>query len=425
LYPGGLAELISGDRYGFIEGALKENQIRTGSKKDSLSHRIDNILTHKVFSLPIFFSIIFFMFFMTFSLGNYPVGWLEFLFSKAGDWMSGILPLGTIRDLIVEGMIPGIGAVAVFLPNIILLFLFISILEDTGYMARTAFIVDRIMHKAGLHGKSFIPLLIGFGCNVPAVMATRSIEDPRNRLLTMMVIPFMSCSARLPVYVLFISAYFASMRSLILFSLYLTGIVLAWLSAILFRKVFFRERSAPFVMELPPYRVPTAKAILKHMWLKTWYFIKKMGGIILLASVLIWALGYFPVGNSDKFNGENKERIENSYISELGKGIQPVFKPLGFDWKMSVSILAGLPAKEIVVSTLGVLDQDMTESDLPMLRSMSFMLFILLYFPCIGTLAMIRRESGRVVWSIFTMVYTTSVAWLVSFAVFQVGSFLA
>jgi ferrous iron transport protein B len=372
------------------------------------------------------------MFFFTFSLGNYPVGWLENLFNLAAQGISELMPDVLFRDLITLGIIPGVGAVAVFLPNIILLFLFISILEDTGYMARTAFIVDRIMHKAGLHGKSFIPLLIGFGCNVPAIMATRTIEDRRNRLLTMMITPFMSCSARLPVYVLFISAYFASYRSLVLFLLYLTGIIMAWLSAVLFRKVFFKEAAAPFVMELPPYRIPTVKAIFRHMWFKTWYFIKKMGGIILLASVLIWALGYFP---TDRYTTGMKDHvqkeltvaesldktIENSYIARIGKFIHPVFVPLGFDWKMSVSILAGLPAKEIVVSTLGVLDQDLSRMEKPMLGSLSFMLFILLYFPCIGTLTIMRKESGSIRWPMLTMAYTTIVAWLVSFIVFQGG----
>ncbi len=454
LFTESTSDLITNDKYGFIEGALKETLVPGGEKKHDISRRIDNVLTHSIFSLPLFFGIILLVFYFTFSIGGYSVAWLESLFDLANVGLTRLLPDGILRDLITQGVIPGVGAVAVFLPNIIILFLFISFMEDTGYMARTAFIIDRIMHRAGLHGKSFIPLLIGFGCNIPAIMATRTIEDRRNRLLTMSIIPFVSCSARLPVYVLFISAFFASWKPLVLFSLYMTGIILAWLTAILFGKLLFKKAETPFVMELPPYRLPTPKAIIQHMWFKTWYFIKKMGGVILLASVIIWALGYFPKGmesteaiaqheteiTNDKVSDPEVVRIENSYIGKIGKWIHPVFQPLGFDWKMSVGILTGLPAKEIIVSTLGVLYQTDTGfkangnaisgskddifKDRSMLRAFSFMIFTLLYFPCIGTLAVIRKESGSIRWTLLTLGYTTAVAWITSFLVFQVGSIL-
>jgi len=449
------SDLITDDKYGFIEGALKETLIPGGEKRNDISRRIDNVLTHSTFSLPIFFGIILFVFYITFSIGAYPVAWLENLFDLVNVGFAGLLPAGIFRDMVIQGIVPGVGAVAVFLPNIIILFLFISFLEDTGYMARTAFIVDRIMHRGGLHGKSFIPLLIGFGCNVPAIMATRTVEDGRNRLLTMLIIPFMSCSARLPIYVLFISAFFPSWKPLVLFSLYLIGILMAWMTVVFSGKLLFKKIDNPFVMELPPYRLPTPKAVVQHMWFKTYYFIKKMGGVILLASVIIWALGYFPAGNdglntamidqqsiqqeqemkAETVTGASK--IENSYIGKIGSWINPVFAPLGFDWKMSVAILTGLPAKEIIVSTLGVLyqtdedllskkntikgSQNLTSNDRSMLRAFSFMVFTLLYFPCIGTLAVMRRESGSLRWTLFTLGYTTLVAWLTSFLIFQGG----
>ncbi len=460
LYAENTSDLITGDKYGFIEGALRETLVPGLGKRSDISRRIDNVLVHNILSLPLFFGIILLVFYLTFSLGSYPVSWIESFFNMIGNGIAAVLPDGILEDLLIQGVIPGIGAIAVFLPNIIILFLFISFMEDTGYMARTAFIVDRIMHKAGLHGKSFIPLLIGFGCNVPAIMATRTIEDRRNRLVTMMIIPFISCSARLPIYVLFISAFFPSWKPLILFSLYMIGIILAWVTAVVFGKLMFKKVQTPFVMELPPYRLPMPKAIIQHMWFKTWYFIKKMGGVILLASVIIWVLGYLPEG-WDKSRSEVTEStilqqetpaedgkaaireihdIENSYIGKIGKWIHPVFQPLGFDWKMSVSLLTGLPAKEIIVSTLGVLYQPaegvnskgtafmqgdgLVFSDRSMLRAFSFMIFTLLYFPCIGTLTVLRKESGSIKWPLITLAYTTLVAWISSFMVFQLGSLL-
>lgn len=458
LFTENTSELITGDKYGFIEGALRETLVQGKGKRSEISKLIDNILIHKFFGLPLFFGIILLVFYLTFSLGSYPGAWIQSFFDMIGNGIAAILPKGILEDLLIQGVIPGISAIAVFLPNIIILFLFISFMEDTGYMARTAFIVDKIMHKAGLHGKSFIPLLIGFGCNIPAIMATRSIEDRRNRLVTMMIIPFMSCSARLPIYVLFISAFFPSWRPLILFSLYMIGIFLAWITAMVFGKFLFKKTETPFVMELPPYRLPMPKAIIRHMWFKTWFFIKKMGGVILIASVIIWVLSYLPAGwdNStsevmestiskletttvdEKVEIRETTEIEESYIGRIGKWIHPVFKPLGFDWKMSVALLTGLPAKEIIVSTLGVLYQsgegdnskgialnqgdDHVLRDGSMLRAFSFMIFTLLYFPCIGTLTVLRKESGSIKWSMLTLSYTTLVAWIVSFMVFQVGS---
>ena len=460
LFTENTSDLITGDKYGFIEGALRETLVPGLGKRSDISRRIDNILIHNIFSLPLFFGIILLVFYLTFSLGSYPVAWIESFFNMIGNGLASVLPQGILEDLLIQGVIPGVGAIAIFLPNIIILFLFISFMEDTGYMARTAFIIDKIMHKAGLHGKSFIPLLIGFGCNVPAIMATRTIEDRRNRLVTMMIIPFISCSARLPIYVLFISAFFPSWKPLILFSLYMIGIILAWITAVVFGQLMFKKVQTPFVMELPPYRLPMPKAIIQHMWFKTWYFIKKMGGVILLASVIIWVLGYLPDGwdknksevteltisqqeipsIDDKAAIRETHEIENSYIGKIGKWIHPVFKPLGFDWKMSVSLLTGLPAKEIIVSTLGVLYQpgeginskgtafiqgdDHIFRDRSMLRAFSFMIFTLLYFPCIGTLTVLRKESGSIKWPLITLAYTTLVAWISSFMVFQLGSLL-
>jgi len=390
-----------------------------------------------------------------------------------GDWLGSILPGGPLRDLLVDGMIGGVGGVIIFLPNILILFFFISLMEDTGYMARASFIMDKLMHKIGLHGKSFIPLVMGFGCNVPAIMATRTLENKKDRILTMIITPFMSCSARLPVYVLLISAIFPQNQGLVLFSIYLIGIMLAVLTAILMKRIVFAKKEVPFVMELPPYRIPTMKNTSLHMWHKGEQYLKKMGTVILMASVLIWALGYFPqnieystdydeqiktLQSNDQLSKEDtkaavslletnkeSEHQEKSYIGQLGHMIEPVIRPLGFDWKMGVSIITGLAAKEIVVSTMGILYQAdqgpgedsgslqnkikeqtyqsgdrMGQKIFTPLVSFCFMLFVLIYFPCVAVIAAIKKESNWK-WAVFTMVYTTVIAWMVAFITFQVG----
>lgn len=474
------APLIVDSKYGFIAGALAETYHKGVSTKQIITQKIDQILTHQWLGLPAFFALIWFMFYCTFTIGAYPMDWIDSLVGSTSNEVATLLPDGVIKDFVVDGIFGGVGGVIIFLPNILILFLFISIMEDTGYMARTAFLMDRVMHKAGLHGKSFIPLLMGFGCNVPAVMATRTIESRRDRLLTMLVIPFMSCSARLPVYVLFISAFFPFHGSAIMFGLYIMGILAALTTASIFSKTVFKKIETPFVMELPPYRVPTLRAVLKHMWFKSAFFLKKMGGIILIASMVIWALSYFPrnkelitknaaqtetlqkeyntkiatatderaktsltdekdakLAELDvKLKGEN---LEQSFLSRIGKTIEPVFAPLGFDWKMTVSILTGIPAKEIVVSSMGVLYQADSDADenssslintlrsekeasgIPLYVYLGFLVFTLLYSPCLGTLAAIRKETENAKWMLFTTFYTTAVAWLAAFAIFGIG----
>jgi ferrous iron transport protein B len=474
-------------RYGFISGALKETFLPGVKNRRATTDFLDSILTHKLTGFPIFIAFLWIMFQATFRLGEYPKQWLEMLVASFGKIVDSILPYGYLNDLITDGVISGVGGVIVFLPNILLLFLFISFMEDTGYMARIAFIMDKLMHKIGLHGKSFIPLIMGFGCNVPAIMATRTIENKNNRILTILINPFMSCSARLPVYILFISAFFPNKAGTVLFIIYSAGILIGILVAVIFKKTLFKADEIPFVMELPPYRIPTIRSTLKHMWHKGEQYLRKMGGVILVASVIIWALGYFPknVKYSTDFNLQLKEvklkyenlinketskkkkdffyseeqkeldrldlemkseHQERSYIGQIGKAVEPVMKPIGFDWKMSVSLLTGITAKEIIVSTLGVLYQtggdDKTMKNnlqqrikeqkyqtgsrkgsyvFSQLTVVCFLLFILIYFPCIAVMAAIRRETGTWKWSFFVILYTTGLAWLLAFLTYQAG----
>ncbi|MDR1698873.1 MAG: ferrous iron transport protein B [Prevotellaceae bacterium] len=428
--------IITDAKYGFIEGALKETYHPAQEKKDSRRVReLDDILTHRIWGFPVFLFFLWLMFQTTFTLGSYPMGWIESGVQALGSWVSSLMGDGALRDLLVEGVIAGVGGVIVFLPNILILFFFISLMEDTGYMARAAFMMDKLMHKIGLHGKSFIPLVMGFGCNVPAVMATRTLENRKDRILTMLIVPFMSCSARLPVYVLIVSAFFAKNQGLVLFSVYLAGIVLAVLVALVLKKFAFAGQDVPFVMELPPYRIPTMRNTSLHTWHKGQQYLKKMGTVILVASVLIWALGYFPRERTGQTEGEMQAQ---SYIGQLGQVIEPVIAPLGFDWKMGVSIISGLAAKEIVVSTMSVLYQADSESHeasaslveklqrqetFTPLVAYGFMLFILIYFPCVAVIAAIRKEAGWR-WAVFSMVYTTALAWVVAFLLYQVGSLL-
>jgi len=465
--------ILTDAKYGFIDGALRETY-KEPQKNKRVIREIDDLLTHKYLGFPIFFFFLWLMFQATFTLGNYPMDWIDKGVGLFGSWVSDIMSDGPVKDLLVDGVIAGVGGVIVFLPNILILFFFISLMEDTGYMSRASFIMDKLMHKIGLHGKSFIPLIMGFGCNVPAIMATRTLENRKDRILTMIITPFMSCSARLPVYVLLISAVFPKYQGIMLFSIYMIGIILAILTALVMKKVAFSKKDVPFVMELPPYRIPTLKNTLLHMWHKGQQYLKKMGNVILIASILIWALGYYPreveystdyeqkiqsVENQQELSEVDKqlhiknieleqesERQEKSYIGRMGHAIEPIISPLGFDWKMGVSILSGLAAKEIVVSTMAVLYQsdDRSEENNETLKykiieqkhntgalkgkqvftplaAISFILFVLIYFPCVAVIAAIRKEANWG-WAIFTMVYTTGLAWLISYLVFQIGS---
>ncbi len=430
-------------KYGFIHGALQEANFHEGTKEDTYraTHFIDNILTNKYFGIPIFILILYAMFQTTFSLGQYPMDWIDAGFSALGDWLGAILPDGPVKDMLVDGVVGGVGAVIIFLPQILILYAFISFMEDTGYMARAAFIMDKIMHHMGLHGKSFIPLIMGFGCNVPAVMATRTIESRKSRLITMLILPFMSCSARLPIYIMIIGAFFAvRYQALIMISLYVIGILMAVLMSNLLSRFLIKGEDTPFVMELPPYRVPTTKAMMRHTWEKGKQYLKKMGGIILVASIIVWALGYFP--HHDEMS--KQEQQEHSYIGHIGKAIEPIFMPQGFTWKLDVGLIAGVGAKEIVASTMGVLytgdeevadDSDSASAEqYPVLRekmeregvtplvAFCFLLFVLLYFPCIATIAAIKNETGSWRWALFAACYTTAVAWVVSAAVYQIFS---
>ncbi|MBI9058825.1 MAG: ferrous iron transport protein B [Labilibaculum sp.] len=480
--------VITDAKYGFIDGALKETYKESPIKRRRKTTIIDTFITHKLFSFPIFFVFMFLTFYATFNLGEYPMRWIDYGVNSFAGLLEQVMPAGPLKDLLIDGIIGGVGGVIVFLPNILILFFFISFMEDTGYMARAAFIMDKLMHKIGLHGKSFIPLIMGFGCNVPALMATRTLENRNDRILTMLIIPFMSCSARLPIYILIIGTFFPENATLVLFGIYTLGIALAILFAKVFKASFFKAKEAPFVMELPPYRLPTLKTTLLHMWNKGFQYLQKMGGIILIASIIIWALGYFPrdieyskdydkiitetsveydniinlsqENNTDELLVEKNTKIQelqnlkleekqlNSYIGQIGKFIAPALHPLGFDWKMTVSILTGIAAKEVVVSTMGVLYQEGENSDensaglrqklknqkftgehrkgetvFSSLSALTFLIFILIYFPCIAVIAAIVKEANWK-WATFVVFYTTGLAWLVSFIIYQTGNLI-
>jgi ferrous iron transport protein B len=430
-------------KYGFINGALKEAGYKTGTKEDTYktTHLIDGVLSHKYFGFPIFFLLLFIMFETTFSLGQYPMDWIEWFVGWLGDKVSVNMPEGPLKAMLVDGVIGGVGSVIVFLPQILILYFFISLMEDSGYMARAAFIMDKLMHKMGLHGKSFIPLIMGFGCNVPAVMATRTVESRRSRIITMMVLPFMSCSARLPIYIMITGTFFSvTYRSWVMLSLYAVGILMAIIVSKIFSTLVMKGEDTPFVMELPPYRWPTGKAIARHTWEKGKEYLKKMGGIILVASIIVWALEYFP--HNDALTPQQQQ--EQSYLGRLGKTVEPVFTPQGFNWKLDVSLMAGIGAKEIVASTIGVLysgddsfgDEDTFSDDnerythlrqlmlrdgITPLAAYAYLIFILLYFPCIATIAAIKNETGSWRWAGFAACYTTAVAWAVSALVYQIG----
>lgn len=442
-----IGSAIASEKYGFISGALRETYIPGETPryiKDT--EMIDNIVTHKLFGFPIFLLIMWLMFWTTFEIGAYPMEWIEMGIEWLADFTRQVMPAGPIKDLLIDGVIGGVGGVIVFLPNILILYLFISFMEDSGYMSRAAFIMDKIMHKLGIHGKSFIPLVMGFGCNVPAIMSTRIIESKSSRLITMLINPFMSCSARLPIYILFIGVFFPHHASLVLMCLYLLGIIVAIITARLLRRFHFKKEETPFVMELPPYRVPTLKATIHHMWDKGEQYLRKMGGVILVASIVIWALSYFP-RNLEKSNDQmtQQELIEqqqNSILAYIGHFIEPVMQPLGFNWKASVAIISGTGAKEIVVSTLGVLYSGDNENenslreqlsatnsqtgkpDFNAAVALSFMVFSLLYYPCIASITAISKESGSWKYGAFSIIYNTIVAWVMAFIIFQISNFI-
>lgn len=451
LFGSGAESSMVDAKYAFIQGALAETyEPYKGKRKGhTLTDKIDAVVTNRWAAFPIFFLLLYIVFEGTFVIGDYPMRWIEWLVDRLGAFVGSTMAAGWVRDLVIDGIIGGVGSVLVFLPNILLLYMFISLLEDSGYMARAAFIMDRLMHKIGLHGKSFIPMIMGFGCNVPAVMATRTIESPKSRLITMLIIPLMSCAGRMPVYILLAGAFFPHHAGLVLLGLYALGILLAIVAARVMSR-FFKDDDLPFVMELPPYRVPTAKSVFRHTWEKGKQYLQKMSGVILIFSVVIWFLGYFP--NHDAYDSV-KEQQENSFIGYIGKAMEPVLEPLGFDWRMGVGIVAGVGAKELVVSTLGVmyapeepmedtyvhLEQDLrhagedsagdTRLQKALLRSvtppaaLAYMVFILLYFPCIATFVAIKKESGGWKWAIFTAVYTIVLAWVAAFATYHIAIF--
>ncbi|WP_319478867.1 ferrous iron transport protein B [uncultured Draconibacterium sp.] len=463
--------VIANAKYSFITGALRETYSNKHKEKKTQSEKIDSVLTNRYLGFPIFTAMLFFIFWTTFKLGAYPMDWIDAGVVALGKFVGNIIPDGMLNDLLVDGIIGGAGSVLVFLPNILILFFFISLLEGSGYMARAAFIMDNIMHRFGLHGRSFIPMIMGFGCNVPAILATRSMRNRGDRILTMLIIPFMSCSARLPVYILIISAFFQKYEAWVLIGIYAVGILFAFITAQVLNKTVFKNKETPFVMELPTYRLPTFRNVVYHMWDKTQHYLKKIGTIILLGVIIIWALEYFPrkTNNTAGFEEQieqitsseipeiqkeeriaevnhsmESDRLINSYLGRTGKLIQPIMNPLGFDWKMSIAVVAGLPAKEIVVSTMGVLYQSQDGETTINLQqklqnevhqlgkhkgqavfttpaALAFIIFILLYFPCIGVVASIKNESGSWKWAAFSVFYTTALAWVAAFVTYNIG----
>ena len=434
---------ITNAKYGFVSGALKESFIENKTEKIQTTKIIDAFVTHKLWGFPIFLLIMWLMFEATFTLGAYPMGWIEGIMDTFSTWIGQNMPDGSLKDLITDGVIGGVGGVIVFLPNIMILYLFISFMEDSGYMARAAFIMDKLMHLIGLHGKSFIPLVMGFGCTVPSIMASRTIGNQSSRIITILINPFISCSARLPVYLLLVGVFFEKNAGLVLFGIYLFGIVMAIITAKLLQKLFFKhiDEDAPFIMELPPYRRPTTKTIFRHMWYKALQYLKKMGGIILFASIVIWTLSYFP-------KHENKfEQQKNSYIGKLGQFCEPVMQPIGFNWKISVSLISGAAAKELIVSTLGILysgdrfeeegdeenkkemltkdllkvNPDTGTTDITQASSLSYLVFVLLCFPCIASLVAIKQETGSYRWMLFSIIYNTGLAWISAFVVYRIA----
>lgn len=460
-----ITEAVSAEKYGFVQGALQETLEGNVAHEEKATKIIDAFVTNKLFGFPIFLLVMWLMFWCTFELGSYPMEWIESLVSWISSLVGRYMQEGPLKDLLLDGVIGGVGGVIVFLPNILILYAFISFMEDSGYMARVAFIMDKLMHRMGLHGKSFIPLVMGFGCNVPAIMSTRIIESKSSRLITILINPFMSCSARIPIYVLLVGAFFPHHGAWVFFGLYLLGIAVAVITAKLLRKFWFKADETPFVMELPPYRMPTAKATMRNMWSKAEQYLKKMGGLILVASIIIWALSYFPRYKAEDVPAEftaqvktempaaslqsmNQEQIDaivlneyqqsHSILGHVGKFIEPVMRPMDQGWKSCVSLLAGIAAKEVVVSTLGVLyvgDDDAEalsqrlctpspitgQTPFTPASALAFMVFVLLYFPCIAAMSAIIRESGSWKYGLFSLVYNTVLAWCMAFVVYRIA----
>ena len=453
VFPGeDVSSLIAGESYGFISGALAETMEQNPVDSADTTRVLDAIVTNRLFGFPIFLAIMAFIFWATFSVGQYPMDWIEAAVGWLGSLIEKYMPNGPLKDLIGDGIIGGVGGVIVFLPNILILYFCLSFLEDSGYMARAAFIMDKVMHRMGIHGKSFIPLVMGFGCNVPAIMSTRSIESRSSRLITILINPFMSCSARVPIYVLLIGAFFPDHATLAFMSLYILGILVAVLTARMLRRFYFKADETPFVMELPPYRLPTFKASCRHMWAKGEQYLRKMGGVILVASIIVWALNYFPLHNekasTPAFEAQqiDEGRIDtsrDSYLEMAGKAVNPIMEPAGFHWRATVAVLAGIPAKEIVVSSLGVLytgDEEVAESklserikapnpvtgkpDFTSASALAFMVFVLLYFPCMATIVAIVKETGHWGYGLFSVVYNTAVAWIAAVIAYHIAIWL-
>ena len=471
-YNDNSASVITDAKYAFIHGALEETYTHASNKYTERKYRLDNILTHKWFGLPLFFLFMYLVFQMTFMIGQYPTDWIDAGVAWLSETVGNMMSDGMLKDLVVEGAIAGVGSVIVFFPQIMILFLFLSFMEDTGYMARVAFLMDKVMHKIGLHGKSVIPIIMGFGCNVPAIMATRTLENRKDRLITIMMIPFMSCGTKYPIYMLFVTALFTRHQGAILFSVYFIGMLMAVFTAIMLRKLFRNKEDIPFVMELPPYRMPTLRNSLHHMWGRSQQYLRKMGTTILVGSIFIWALGYFPhktefskdyeamavelqqSGASAEeiqqgvlaLEAEQKyEQIEQSYIAQIGQFVEPVFTPLGYDWKIGVSLFTGITAKELILSSMGVLYQSPDDSEVTLQNKLaeqtfdrgpkvgkriftpvtgySLMLFILIYVPCVAAIAAIKKEAGGK-WALFMVLYSCSMAWLAAFAVKLIGGML-
>ncbi|MDE6555591.1 MAG: ferrous iron transport protein B, partial [Duncaniella sp.] len=447
---------IADEKYGFIAGALAETMVKSEEQGHSSTRIIDTIVTNRLFGFPLFIAIMCFIFWATFSLGSIPMDWMESLVTWVGNAVRSLMPDGWLKDLVADGIIGGVGGVIVFLPNILILYMCISFMEDSGYMARAAFIMDKVMHRLGLHGKSFIPLVMGFGCTVPAIMASRSIESRSSRMITILINPFISCAARLPIYVLLIGTFFPAHATLVFSALYFLGILVAAITARLLRRFHFGEDVTPFVMELPPYRMPTFKATVRHMWGKAEQYLRKMGGIILVASIIVWALEYFPHHDEDSTaitaggtpvmttaSDSHIDPSQDSYLRMIGKAVNPVMEPLGFSWRATVAAIAGVPAKEIVVSTLGVLytgEEDVAVTTLserleapnPVTGrpdftppvALAFLVFILLYCPCIATVTAIVKETGNPRYGLFSVVYNTAVAWIAAFITFHLATLL-
>jgi len=437
IYNKDIHNILANVRYGFIKGLCKETV--EYSEKDctekSVSDKADRVLTNKFLGIPVFLAVSWLMFQATFSLSEPLMGWIESFFEYVGgrgvSLLAGLNMPEWFVSLVVDGIIGGVGGILVFVPIIGILFLIIAVLEDSGYMARVAYVMDKLMHKIGLHGKAFLPLVLGFGCNVPGIMATRTLETKKDRLLTILINPFMSCGARLPVYALFAGAFFSAHRGWVIFSLYFGGVIIAIIMGLIFKKIFSQRLSSPFVIELPPYRWPSLSGTLIHVWEKIWIFIKKAGSIILVFSIIIWALASFPYGVD--------YGSADSYAGQMGQAVSPVFEPLGFgNWQSSVALIFGFVAKEVVVGSFGTLygvdeiesDEGIhslsnaLQNDFTPLSAYAFMVFVLLYVPCMAVLAVVKRELNSWKWPLIMVVYTTCIAWLMAFIVYQGGLLL-